>query len=108
MSERRQQKLPSRRTGGVDTRRYLGSPSILATVLAKLGYCTYVGSSNWRFHCAGLGGIISGYRSHSIGRRMLEWKGARGRGGGKKWCDHYHQTEFFRSASRLRVFAAIH
>lgn len=38
---------------------------------------------------------------------MLEWKGGKGKGG-KKWCDHYHQTEFFRSASRLRVFSAIH
>lgn len=33
----------------------------------------------------------------------------RGKGkGGKKWCDHYHQTEFFRSASRLRCHSLRH
>lgn len=38
---------------------------------------------------------------------MLELKRGKGKGG-KKWCDHYHQTEFFRSASRLLCHSLRH
>lgn len=38
---------------------------------------------------------------------MLELKRGKGKGG-KKWCDHYYQTEFFRSASRLRCHSLRH